>query len=203
MCWNKEVSLFTFITAALGIIYLYKRNGPSDRQIALFGSVIAMIQLLEYFMWSDPDCGWVNNFASMFALLILALEPLSIMIGGIYLSDTPDKLVLKTMLLSYMIFISYIFFTNIHNKNIDFCGVSECSDFCHLKWNFLYAIPEKSRIIWTVFLMLPFLTITPRYQGIILFVSGIISYFMTSLNNTGASMWCWYANAMIYLQIIL
>lgn len=57
MCWNKEVSLDTFVFAMIGVIYLYHRNYPNDIWVAIFVGVVAMIQLAEYFMWSDLDCG--------------------------------------------------------------------------------------------------------------------------------------------------
>lgn len=45
--------------------------------------VVKMIQLAETFMWIDYKCGNLNKFASIFALIILAIEPLTNMFGGI------------------------------------------------------------------------------------------------------------------------
>ena len=217
MCWNKEVSMATFILAIVGVIYLYNRNGPNDRWVAIFAAVVAMIQLAEFFMWSDLGCGTVNRYASMFALLVLALEPLMNMVGGLCFSNTPYKNVLKYMLIAYIIFIGYVYFTFINKKQINWCGTSMCSPntnaingfikskSCNLKWYFMDGIGEKVGIIWVLFLMIPFLTMTPKMQGIVLFTLGLIALVMaTFINNAVAgSLWCWLAIALIYFKIFL
>jgi hypothetical protein len=217
MCWNKEVSLATFVLAIVGVIYLYRRNGPNDRWVAVFAAVIAMIQLAEFFMWSDLACGNMNKYASMFALLVLALEPFMNMIGGIYFSNTSYKHILKYMLVAYIIFIAFIYFTQVHGKNIDWCGTSTCdpnamqsngflnNKSCNLQWFFTKQFNSKMGIIWVLFLMLPFLTMTPMIQGIILLTLGFISYAMASVATNAAmgSLWCWLAIAIIYVKILM
>ena len=163
MCWNKEVSLLTFVLAIIGVAYLYRRNAENDRWIALFGGTVAMIQLTEYFMWSDQACGKINQLASMFALLILALEPFSNMIGGIYLSNSTNKSLLRIMLTSYIVFIFFVYVSTINNHEIEWCGINNCSvnpsaNKCNLQWNFLNTIDPKIGIVWILYLMLPLLT---------------------------------------------
>lgn len=216
MCWNKEVSMATFVLAIIGCIYLWKRNGENDRWIALFGATIAMIQLAEFFMWSDLACGKINMYASMFAVLILALEPLMSMIGGIYFSNTPHKNILKWMLVAYIIFIGFLYFMFVPLIKNRLCGTSTCdtlnsfngfrnSKACNLKWFFLDGINYKYGIIWVLFLMLPFLTMTPKFQGIILFALGFITYAMAATANNAAqgSLWCWLSIGIIYVKILL
>lgn len=218
MCWSSNASIISFVIAVIGIIYLYKRNKPNDRWIALFGGVVALIQLAEYFMWNDPNCGWINNLASMFALLVVASEPFMNMIGGIYFSNSPNKKILRCMLLAYIIFIVYIFFTSYHGKKIMWCGVNNCSAIsqenpdegtdelnnCNLRWMFLQPT-GRIGILWVLFLMLPFLTMTPRIQGYILFGIAIFSYVLSKLFSSAvtASIWCWYALGIIYVKILM
>lgn len=215
MCWNKEVSIGTFILAMIGSYYLYKRNAPNDRWMAVFGATFGLIQLAEYFMWSDLGCGNMNKYASMFALLVLAAEPLSNMLGGIYFSETPNKQVLKYMLISYIIFIAYTYFTQIHNKTIDWCGTSQCPPVsnplagfyitkkCNLEWYFMKNMNPKLMTIWIIFLMIPLLTMTPKMHGMILFTIGFITFLMAKMANTAAhgSLWCWLAVGVIYGKI--
>lgn len=215
MCWNKEVSIATFVLAIIGVIYLYKRNGPNDRWVAIFAATVAMIQLAEFFMWSDTSCGTINKYASMFALLILAMEPLMNMIGGIYFSTTPYKSILKYMLLAYILFIIFYFLTQIYRKETVWCGTSACppnpiNSFaidkgCNLEWYFLKNKNNKLGIIWILFLMLPFLTMTPHYQGIILFILGFVTFYMAHIINNVAigSLWCWLAIIVIYVKILM
>jgi hypothetical protein len=219
MCWTKEVSMMTFILAIIGVIYLYKRNKENDRWVALFAGTVAMIQLAEYFMWSDQTTGQINKFASMFAMLILALEPMMGMLGGIYLSKQTNPNFLKIMLLSYVAFVFYIYFSFISNKKVNWYGLNNCNTVstvsnksagnlwgkCHLRWFFLESIPMKLGIIWVLFLMLPLITMTPKYQGIILFMVGFFTLIMSKMyyNTAAGSLWCWYAISIIYIKILI
>ena len=225
MCWSKEISMVSFIIAIFGCIYLYIRNSPNDRWVALFAATVAMIQLAEFFMWSDPTCSNFNKYASMFALLILALEPLMGMLGGIYLSNSPNKNILKYMLLAYLIFIAFVYFTSFYNKNVIWCGTSSCSPTaatlelirktnnnilpngksCNLSWFFVNTINHKLVIIWILFLLIPFLTMTPMYQGILILIFGIVTYGVSyvSQSNIGGSMWCWFAIGLIFLKLAI
>lgn len=206
MCWSREVSLVTFVVAIVGIIYLYNRNKPNDRWVAVFAAVVAMIQLAEFFMWSDLSCGRLNMYASMFALLVLACEPLMNMIGGIHFSNSPYKKVLKWMLVAYIIFIIYTYLTQIRGKHVSWCGTKSCqTGGCNLHWNFMDGINGKLGIIWILFLLVPFLTMTPHMQGIILFALGFITFGMAAFTNSAAlgSLWCWLAIFVIYSKIII
>lgn len=216
MCWNKEVSITTFILAVIGSIYLYKRNKPNDRWIAVFALTVAMIQLAEFFMWSDLSCGSINKYASIFALLILALEPLMNMFGGIYFSNTPYKNILKYMVLAYFAFVAFFYLTQIYNKQTNWCGTTTCSapsvtggftqnKSCNLEWYFLHNKDGKLGIIWILFLMLPFLTMTPTTQGVIFFALGFTTFFAAHLINNAAigSMWCWLSIIMLFVKILM
>ena len=56
MCFNKEISLTTFIVASIISILFYLRNKPNDRLIAVFNFSIGLMQLAEYFIWLN-----INN----------------------------------------------------------------------------------------------------------------------------------------------
>jgi len=220
MCWNKEVSIITFVLAMIGSYYLFQRNAVNDRWVSIFAATIALIQLAEYFLWTDQSSqssGQTNRLASMFVLLILAAEPLMNMLGGIYFSNTPYKSVLKWMLLAYVIFILFTFFTQVYQKNLDWRGVAGCDPDpnpfagffngkeCNLQWNFTKEIDYRLGIIWVMFLMIPFLTMTEKQHGIILFALGLITAFMAkSANNAAAgSLWCWLAISLIVVKIFI
>ena len=50
MCYNKEVSLTTYITGLLLSCVLYVYGNNLDKHIALVCAVFIQIQLAEYFM---------------------------------------------------------------------------------------------------------------------------------------------------------
>ncbi|AGC01731.1 hypothetical protein H012_gp734 [Acanthamoeba polyphaga moumouvirus] len=216
MCWSKEISFVTFVLAMVGVIYLYRRNKPNDRWIALFAGTIAMIQLAEYFMWSDQTCGKINKYASMFALLVLAMEPLMNMIGGLLFSDTSNKQMLKYLLIGYIIFICFVLF-NRSQKSMNWCGTSLCGDIgnrtngftinkkCNLKWLFLDGFDAKTGLIWSLFLLIPFLAMKPTYLGIVFAALGIGTFYIANITNNAAqgSLWCWFAIIIIFSKIFM
>lgn len=215
MCWNKEVSITTFILAIIGSVYLYQRNKPNDRWVAVFAATIAFIQLAEFLMWSDLECGTINRYASMLALLVLAMEPFMNMVGGIYFSNTPHKPFLKYLLLSYLVFLIFYFFTQIYQEPTIWCGTSACltdsiggfitGNKCNLEWYFLQNKDSKLGVIWILFLMIPFLTMTPHCQGIALFALGFATFFLAKMVNNAAlgSLWCWLAVLIIFVKILM
>ncbi|BCS82892.1 hypothetical protein QLL95_gp1231 [Cotonvirus japonicus] len=214
MCWSQEVSLITFVIIIGGCIYLYKRNRPNDRWIAIFAGIVAMIQLAEFFMWSDLNCGRINRYASIFALFILVLEPLTNIISGLLFSDNSNKILLKLLLVTYIFFVVVIFFKQ-QNQSIMWCGTSPCGSHsaidgffikksCNLKWIFMDSFGICTSIIWVLFLLVPFLAMKPKSQGIFFVIVGILTLIMAMSANNAArgSLWCWLAIFLIFFKIL-
>lgn len=76
MCFSTESSMFTFLIASCCTLYLYKRNYTYGRTLALIFFSVALMQLSEFIMWSDLNCGSINNFGSKCAFIVLCMEPL-------------------------------------------------------------------------------------------------------------------------------
>lgn len=212
MCWNKEVSIGSFIAGIVGCLYLYKRNNPNDRWIALFSSVFILIQLAEFFMWMNQKCDQNNKIISIMMILILAAEPIANILGGLIYGDTDinRKNILKTMLVAYILFIAYIFFTKIYGSNLNLCGINNCSidattDKCNLRWMFLDGFGKNAATIWILFLSLPLLLIVPINQAIILFGTGAVTFYASKYFNTIASrsLWCWSSISVIFIKILI
>lgn len=212
MCWNKQVSLITFIVAICGVYYLWKRNGPNDRWMAIFAGTISAIQLAEYFMWSDPTCGNMNAYASMFALLVLAAEPLMNMLGGLYFEKTSNKKMLTVLLGLYAVFILYLGKVYFDKNDKKLCGQSPCGtgenilggNGCNLKWHFMENFDKILGAIWVLFLLVPFLAMEPNLNGITLFGLGFLSMGIAAMYNKTAlgSLWCWFSIGIVGYQIM-
>lgn len=211
MCWNKEVSLISFVIGMIGVFYLYHRNLPNDRWIAIFGGTIIMIQLAEFLMWSDQNCGELNKIASILALIILIMEPLSNMIGGAYFSETSKKKYLKYGILVYLLFITTIYFVEYRNKKIEWCGLQKCitddsqNKGCHLSWKFMNSFSGTTLMIWTLFLSLPFFAMEPIYHGLIIFLLGLstLIFSLKYKTSVAGSLWCWYGIIIIFAKIMI
>lgn len=76
MCYSAEVSLGTFVFVALGAIVLWQRNDTLDRPIGLLLLVVALMQLVEFFLWKNLDCGPANRFWTHMIPVALLLQPI-------------------------------------------------------------------------------------------------------------------------------
>ena len=56
------------------------------KNIGLFFLAVAQMQLLEYFIWSDQGCGYINNNASKMIVPVLNLQALAMILGS-YIFD--------------------------------------------------------------------------------------------------------------------
>lgn len=76
MCYSQEVSLGTFLFVAAGAAFLWQRNNGIDRPFGLLLLVVALMQLVEFFLWRNLDCTPANQFWSHMIPFALLLQPL-------------------------------------------------------------------------------------------------------------------------------
>ena len=84
MCFNKESSISTFISGSILSLLLYLEGNKYDKMIAIFCFVFGIMQLSEFFMWLDQDCGNINHYGSILGDIALNFQPLSILLLGYY-----------------------------------------------------------------------------------------------------------------------
>ena len=206
MCWNKEISLNTFIFSSfvLGLIIYnnkytqYKIHELNNVWVYIFFISFILMQLIEFFIWRNINTPIYNRFFTILATLLLLAQPIA---TNLLITN---KIVQKSMLFIYMIcmvpFAIYKFMTKKINSTV--------SDLGHLQWNMLldYKNNEDSliTILWFIFFLFPLF-----YQGNIFgFLFGFITLLIVVYNyikdNTIGSMWCWVVNSiMIYYVIYL
>ena len=201
MCWNENVSLNTFLFSGFVLALIiynnsftkYKIHELNNKWIYLFIASFVFMQLIEFFIWRNINNKFYNNIFSIFAVLLLIIQPIaSIMII--------TNLQLRNLLLiSYLLLVIpysiYKFSTNhIH---------SVVSEGGHLIWNF-FNIPPILWVVWLFFFLFSFIY-EKKWIGIIF---GLITLFIAVINykndHTMGSMWCWSVNSiMIYYAIYL
>lgn len=76
MCVSLEVSLAAAAVSLGCSSYLFVRNRPSDRYVALVFGYVGTMQILEALMHLDPNCGRLNRTATSIARWQNALQPL-------------------------------------------------------------------------------------------------------------------------------
>jgi hypothetical protein len=78
MCYDAPTSVGTFALVSAIALFLWRRNGPSDRAIGLILLVLASMQLLEFVIWTHLDGGQVNRAATTLIPILLYFQPLLI-----------------------------------------------------------------------------------------------------------------------------
>lgn len=197
MCWNKEVSLNTFLFSSfvfLLILYnnkytIYKINDFEKYWICIFTSIVILVQLIEYFIWTNIDNIFYNKLFTSFLVVALFFQPITTIMN---VSDNK----IKQMLLWSYLGITIPFGLINYNKNIH----STISQYKHLNWNLINRknnIEKILQIAWIFFLLFPLF-----YEGHqFCFIFGVLTLIVVIYNymndNSFDSMWCWIINSIM------
>ncbi len=196
MCYSAESSLTAFIVGGFSGLYLLcKSKNPTNRYIGLFFIAVNLMQLVEYLMWIDQDCGAINDFASRMAVPVLAIQLFTIIFGAyifnvLYVPDT----LLKSGSVIMLFYTIYILYDQFYNNNDTWC--SKPNEDNSLQW----ANHEKIKgdisgyFYYAIFLSAPLL-MKNRVKGFFLLLFGIVSWLYTRYENwnTSNSRWCYYS----------
>lgn len=205
MCWNKDVSLNTFMFSSfvLGLIIYnnkytqYKIDELNNIYVYLFFMSFILMQLFEFFIWRNIDNRLFNKIFTIMATLLLLVQPIA---TNMLISD---KVIQKSLLLIYLICMIPIAIYRFMTKKIN----STVSKLGHLQWNMLLDKSKLDRILlifWFIFFLFPLFYEGKKYG----FLFGLITLLIVSYNyyndGTVGSMWCWVVNSiMIYYAVYL
>ena len=85
MCWNENVSLNTFLFSGFVLMLIiynnsftkYKIPELNNKWMYLFIASFVFMQLLEFFIWRNINNAFYNNLFSIFAVLLLFIQPIA------------------------------------------------------------------------------------------------------------------------------
>lgn len=199
MCWNKEVSLNTFLFSSFVFLlilynnkYTFYKIPEFDRfWLRIFMAIVILIQLVEYFIWTNIDNIFYNKLFTNIALLIIFCQPITTIM------NIDNEKIKKILFISYLVLMIPFFILN-YNKNI----YSTISSNKHLNWNLINHENKFTKIIglaWIFFFLFPLFYQKHQFG----FLFGILTLIIMSYNyindNTIETMWCWIVNfIMIY-----
>ena len=206
MCWNKDISLNTFLFSSFVlclIIYnnaytLYKIDELNNVYIYIFFMSFILMQLIEYFIWINIKNPLYNSIFTALATLLLIFQPIA---STMLISDYTVK---KRLLQSYLLFIVPL---TIYKFDIQILN-SSVSKLNHLRWNTTFSVKYVTDIIfyiiWLFFFLFPLFY--ERFTFALMF--GLLTLILTTYNyykdDTIGSMWCWIVNTvMIYYAVYL
>ena len=98
MCYDARSSIQNFgIVTAITALLLYIGD-KYDKHVAIFFFFIIQMQLAEYFMWQDQSCGDTNKYATIYAYIVLLMQPLSVLWAGYYFRTLNISLQMTTII---------------------------------------------------------------------------------------------------------
>ena len=220
MCWSAPVSLATFLTSIFMCVYLYYRNLPNDRPLALWIAWFALMQLFEFFMWRDMQN---HALTAKLSLISVVLQPLVLAAGLYYYYYIKDKraaaaaaatiswrkpLLQGIILLALLQAASASYFAFVTAAKASWLSTKGPN--CHLIWWFKKheaQVPFLARadIIFNINLFLAVLAIKPFSTALIYMFIGLTTYMFTKqfYPLEDGSLWCWLANILGLVTIVL
>jgi len=206
MCWNKDVSLNTFLFSGFVLLLIFYNNNYTQYKIPEFDNKwvyvfflsFIFIQLLEYFIWVNINNPVLNYRFTMMAFILLLFQPIAAMLM-IRNESFRKKLIYLYLLLAIPFSIVSLY----GKKNIG----SSRTQLGHLKWDLIFSNTYLNNIfyfIWLLFFLFP-LFYENNFNGLMF---GIITLLIVIYNywtdySTG-SMWCWVVNSvMVYYAAYL
>ena len=205
MCWNKEVSLGSFIIISLVCIMLFKRNLPNDRLMSIFIMGYGSMQLFETIIWVGIEYNKpiINKIGTVLASLLLYFHPLIFLLGLKY--DKFYKNITKNSIykIGFVIALLFIIIGVFRNGRALFSKSPNYSltsyllpKYRHLVWD----IPHNYNLI-ILFLIIASLIFIFNKNKIFLIllllyymIPALYSYLSSPLylnKNTAGSYWCW------------
>ena len=219
MCWNKEVSIFTFTVICLVSYKLWSRNIKNDKVLALFIMSYGSMQLFESLIWLGIDINikQLVIIGSVLACLLLYLHPLAIL-SGMYYDKAYEKYknniyykLLFTISIIFAVFGLYniIFHMNKKNKIYNFVTFPDKIN-KHLVWDF----PDHYKFVIVISLLI---SIFMFNENKLFWLCVILFYFLPILlviltnkvskeninKNWAGSYWCWYVAIFSFILYIL
>ena len=194
MCQDLETSRNTYIIGSITSLYLLLKGDKFDKHIGIFSLVFIQMQLVEYFMWLDQDCGMINNNATIIGHLLIFLQPVIILIFGIVYETLiiPDLLLLILLIIPIYALVKFIILY--YNKPSKYCSKEEKTGF--LEWNFINGTVENSPNYlkyYTSILLFTWLFMKNKKKGFISFmiILSTLLYSNFDINNFNLSFKQW------------
>ena len=214
MCYDKKSSITAYIASTVFSLLLYNGGDIYDKNIALFSLVFIQMQLAEYFMWSDQKCNKTNHYATVYAHIILMLQPLSIILFMILYNTTtlPNIILYISLFITFIPFVLVII-NNIKNKK-KLCSKADKNS-GHLEWEFVNGNTKEWPIFYVIiyytFLFLPWLFFKNKLKGYLVFFITFFTFLFSKLKSNNInekfkqweSKWCFISTMLPLIFLLL
>jgi hypothetical protein len=205
MCWNKDVSLNTFLFSIFTLFLIIYNNTFTKYKINEINNIFAYIfllsfilmQLIEYFLWQNLNDKFYNKLLSFFAASLIFIQPIA---STLIIKNLSER---NFILFLYLLF--GIPFALIKILNTKFS--TSIANNGHLKWDWIDSGNKYIYIFYLFyffFLFYPLIREKLYFSFLIAFILLLISIYSYYRDGTADSMWCWSVNTiMLYFLIKL
>jgi hypothetical protein len=197
MCYSAEVSIGTFLFVEAICIFLWMRNRKIDRPISLILSVIVLMQLFEYLLWTNPECNDVNKTITAIIPTYLFLQPTAIATIIFFFNAGWGSL--YPLIIVGTLYIALFTPTPPRPQCIQ---SGECK---HLDWNLDTDTHLTSFRLYYASMLYLFATLKNTQFATTSVIFYIGSWFITNqyYNRVWSSVWCHAVNAMSLAAVVL
>jgi len=208
MCWNKDVSLNTFLFGCFALVLIYYSSHYTQYSLPEFENEwaypflvsILVMQLVEYFLWvsiEQKDQG-MNRWMSVVALCLIMIQP----ILALMLLPASWNHVRNASLAIYAISMACLVLFRQWFDPLRFTTVVGKDR--HLDWKWLFNSSSHQDFTFVLFLVLyffffgfPLFVACPVYG--VIYLSWVVYLFMTESLTSIGSQWCWIANTLFFI----
>lgn len=220
MCYNKEISITTFAISLGVIALLLNRDKPNDRFVSLYIFIASIMQLVEYFIWTNIGIGnrRLNILYTLFANIIILIQPIAIVAGLYFLANThhisvnnnnnKHKKWMGILLIISCLITIYAFYKYFNEKSLEPSFVSAKNK--NLVWGNSKPLRELQcwdyiyYVFYALIIIFSPLLLKPMSEGVFITLVALISLFFSfnkSFNedseihkSSWKSLWCNTAN---------
>ena len=199
MCWNKDISLNTFLFSSFVLLLImynneytqYKIKELDNIWIYVFCFSFILMQLIEYFIWKNINDPIYNNIFSIMATLLLFIQPIaSAML-------IPSKTVSSNIITLYLLLTGPLTIYRLFTKKIS----TTISPLNHLSWDLVL---YKNNILesllcvgWLTFFLFPLFYIGNLFGFLFGSLTLMIILYNYYKDGSFGSMWCWIVNSVM------
>jgi len=196
MCYSVSSSFGTFLFVFLICCILWIRGSKVQKSLSLMLGVIALMQVVEGFLWLNIECNNVNRFITYLIPLLLFIQPI-VVIGTLYtfnsgiLSPLFYKILLGISLLSLPLYIDWF------KDGLGKCTVIGKNG--HLVWPFTNTnYIALAHVIYNTIIAIGFTTLNTKWYGIFYLIMAVVGFFKSrnTYGHSWGSIWCHYVNVL-------
>jgi hypothetical protein len=190
MCIDAKTSIVSFVVGSIiNISVMLLVRKPVVTQMCLFWQWVLMMQLAEFLIWSDEDCGVVNYTGTKMAMFFNLTQPIVLFFVFFFMNSKP----MSVQIVSTVVMVGYLgyMFQYLNTQKEYRCIRKEekCPSLNLAWWN-----GENTIHVYFVTMILIVLLMSDHSPIIVLTM--VYSIFTLMVSATvyscgGPSMWCW------------